>query len=132
MSDNVSIIRGAYEAFAQGDVAAVVAVIDPNVEWNEAENFPYADGNPYIGPDAVVQGVFARIAEEWEYWNIQLDHVLDAGDNVVVLGRYRARQRGTGSEMDIQCAHIWWMRDGRIVRFQQYADTAGAQAAFGS
>lgn len=132
MSDNVSIIRGAYEAFAQGNVPAVVGVMDPAVEWNEAEGFPYADGNPYVGPDAVVQGVFARIATEWEYWNIQLDHVLDAGDNVIVLGRYRAKQRGTGNEMDIQCAHVWWLRDGKITRFQQYADTAGARAAFGS
>ena len=59
MSRNVEVIRGAYDAFERGDVPAVLASMAPNIEWNEAENFPYADGNPYIGPDAVVGGVRA-------------------------------------------------------------------------
>ncbi len=126
---SAEVVRSMYDAFATGDVPAVVARMDPQVEWNEAENFPYADRNPYMGPDAVVEGVFARLGAEWEYWNIQVDHVLDAGSNVVVLGRYHAKHRETGKEMDAQCAHIWWLRDGKITRFQQYADTAQARAA---
>jgi ketosteroid isomerase-like protein len=59
MSGNVQIISDAYAAFAAGDVPSVLSMMSSDIVWNEAENFPYADGNPYIGPDAVVQGVFA-------------------------------------------------------------------------
>jgi len=46
--------------------------MSPDIQWNEAENFVYADGNPYVGPDAVVNGVFARLGAEWEYWNLEV------------------------------------------------------------
>ena len=43
---NVDIIRGMYDAFARGDIPAVLEVLDPDIEWREAENFLYADRNP--------------------------------------------------------------------------------------
>lgn len=51
--ENVDLVRGMHDAFAAGDVAAVLASMHPEIVWNEAESFPYADGNPYIGPQAV-------------------------------------------------------------------------------
>ncbi len=129
MSGNVQILHDAYAAFAAGDVPSVLSVMSPDIVWNEAENFPYADGNPYIGPDAVVQGVFARLGEEWDFWSLDIENLLDAGDNVVALGRYRARHSETGKDLDAQFAHIWWLEDGKITRFQQYADTAQAISA---
>ena len=41
-----------------------------DIEWNAAENCPYADGNPYIGPEGILCGIFDRIGVEWEYWNL--------------------------------------------------------------
>ena len=131
MSQNVDVMRGAYAAFAEGDVPAVVAVMAPDIEWNEAENFPYADGNPYVGPDGVVGGVFVRLAEDWDFWNIEIENMLDAGDNVVVLGRYHAKHSETGADLNAQFAHIWWLEGGKIKRFQQYADTHQALRASG-
>ena len=43
---DVALIRNLYEAFAKGDVPAVLAAMSPDIVWNEAENYPYADGNP--------------------------------------------------------------------------------------
>lgn len=65
-SDNVSIINGLYQAFAEGNIEAAMAPMSADIIWNEAEGFPYADRNPYEGPDAVLEGVFARIGAEWE------------------------------------------------------------------
>lgn len=113
MSATVDVIRGAYDAFSRGDVAAVLAAMAPDSEWNEAENFPYADGNPYVGPEAVAQGVFARLGGEWDSFSLAIENVLDAGDNVVVLGRYRGRHSGTGSDLDAQFAHVWWLERAR-------------------
>lgn len=128
---NMDLVRGLYEAFGRGDGAAVLAAMDAGIEWNEAENFPYADGNPYIGPMAVAAGVFQRIGEDWEFWSLDIEQMLDAGDNIVALGRYKSQHKRTGAPLDCQFAHIWWLRDGKVVRFQQYADTAQARGACG-
>lgn len=123
-SQNVEIVRGMYDAFAQGDVPSVLAAMNPQIEWNEAENFPYADGNPYIGPDAVVNGVFARIGADWEYWKLaDLQIHAMANDMVLGTGRYQAKDKQNGGMIDAQFAHVWTLRDGKAVKFQQYTDT---------
>ena len=68
--NNIEIVQNLYSNFAKGDVPAVLQIFDPKIQWNEAENFPYADGNPYVGPNAVLEGVFKRLGSEWEYWNL--------------------------------------------------------------
>ena len=126
---NVDLVQSMYSAFANGDVPTVLDAMDPQIVWNEAENFPYADGNPYVGPDAIVKGVFMRLGSEWEYWNLNVETLHDAGDTVVALGRYQAKNKTTGIELNAQFAHIWGLRDGKAVTFQQYADTAQTQRA---
>ena len=41
MATNVEAIREAYAAFGRGDVPAVLAVLDPNIEWMEPEGYPW-------------------------------------------------------------------------------------------
>lgn len=130
-SPNLTTIQGLYAAFSQGNVPAVLGAMAPDIIWNEAENFPYAGGNPYIGPQAVLEGVFMPIVGDFEHFEVNVEHLLDAGDNIVALGRYRGRHKATGKDLDAQMAHIWWLKDGKIVRFQQYADTAQARAVSG-
>ena len=127
--NSVEVVRSMYNAFATGDVPTVVAKMDPEIEWNEAENFPYADNNPYIGPDAVVEGVFTRLADEWDGWSLDIDEYLDAGDAAAVTGRYRATHKQTGKKINAQFTHVWKVRDGKAVSFQQYVDTAQVQQA---
>lgn len=129
--ENVKVVESIYAAFASGDVPAVLGSMDPQIVWNEAENFPYADGNPYVGPDAIVEGVFMRLGSEWEYWNLAIKDLLDAGDTVVALGRYQAKNKQTGVEINAQFAHFWGIRSGKAATFQQYADTAQVQKAVG-
>jgi ketosteroid isomerase-like protein len=121
---NVNLIAGVYEAFEQGDVPAVLATFDPQIVWNEAEGNPYADGNPYIGPDRVLNGVFARVATEWDGFKIHREQLLDAGDTVVMCGRYSGTYKSTGVSMNPQVVHVFKLRGGKIVSFQQYVDTA--------
>lgn len=120
---NVDLIRSLYDAFAAGDLPTVLGHMSPDIRWVEADNFPYADGNPYIGPDAVVSGVFARCAGEWDGFAPKIDEFLDAGDTVVALGRYTGVYKATGRQQNTQIAHIWRVKDGKAVAFQQHADT---------
>ena len=123
-AENVNTIRSLYEAFASGDVPFIIGALDENVEWWEAENFIYADGNPYVGPQAVLQGVFARIGGEWENFSVTPKEVLDAGETVVGHGYYAGKFRGSGRDVRAQFAHVFTFRNGKVVKFQQYTDTA--------
>ncbi len=121
---NFEIVKSIYDNFAKGDIPAFLAVLDPKVEWNEAENFIYADGSPYIGPDSFNKGVLARIGADWEYWKIGELQLTDMSNNMVLAtGRYQAKNKNTGKEINAQVAHVWTLKSGKVVIFQQYTDT---------
>jgi ketosteroid isomerase-like protein len=121
---NAETVRGMYAAFSRGDVPTIIAALDPEVEWWEAENFIYADGNPYVGPQAVLEGVFMRIAQEWEGFVVSPKEILDAGDTIIGHGYYSGTCRANTVQVRAQFAHFFTFRDGKVVRFQQYTDTA--------
>lgn len=129
---NVDLIRAIYGAFAAGDVPGVISRMAPGIVWNEAENFPYADGNPYRGAEAILGGVFARLGSEWDDFAAVPEEFLDAGDAVLVLGRYRGTYKATGRSFDAQMAHLWRVEDGKAVSFQQYTDTLQAARVTGA
>jgi ketosteroid isomerase-like protein len=112
-----------FRPFTAPSVPGVVSRMSPDIVWNEAENFIYADGNPYQGPEAILTGVFARLGTDWEGFAAAPEEYLDAGDTVIVLGRYRGTYKATGRALDAQLAHVWRVEDGRAVGFQQYTDT---------
>ena len=123
MGKSGDIVKALYDAFGKGDVPAVLGAFDPQIQWKEAENFLYADGNPYAGPQAVAEGVFQRIVSDVENFAVLPERFVEGGDTVVAEGRYRGTMKTTGTPVDAQFAHIWQLRDGKVVRFQQYTDT---------
>lgn len=115
-------IKGLYDAFAAGDVPAVLGVMDPAIEWNEAEGFMY--GGTYTGPNAVLENVFMKISTEWEGFTVIPNKIVDGGDGyVVALGTYSGKYSKTGKSMSVPFAHAWEFGEGKIVRFRQYLDT---------
>jgi ketosteroid isomerase-like protein len=122
--ENVNVVRGMYAAFAKGEVSTVIAALDPQVQWWEAENLLYADGNPYIGPRAVLEGVFRRIGQEWEGYTASPQEVLDAGETVIGYGYYSGTYKSNGKQIRAQFAHFFRFREGKVIHFQQYTDTA--------
>src|SRR5438067_10679937 len=99
---NVNIVRGMYAAFASGEIPTIIAALDPQVKWWEAENFIYDDGNPYIGPDAVLKGVFMRIGTDWEGFVVSPEEVHDAGDTVIGRGYYSGTYKKNGRQVRAQ------------------------------
>lgn len=120
-----------YDAFARGDVAAVLGAFDPGIEWREAEGYRYSDRNPYRGPQEIAEGVFQRLGADLNDFRLAVHHMIESGDTVVVEGRYTAVVKETGTPIDAQFAHVWEVKDGRITRFQQYTDTGQWNAAMG-
>lgn len=123
-TNNKNIIDGLYKAFAAGDVPAVLSGMDANIVWNEAEGNPYADNNPYIGPDAVLNGVFARVIGEHDYFTLNDITLHEMSDNKVLATlRYDGKMKQTGKTYNAQVAHLWTLKNGKVVAFQQYLDT---------
>lgn len=120
---NGEMMRSLYAAFGRGDAGTVLGAFDPGIVWNEAEGMDYADRNPYVGPQQVAEGVFGRIMTEWDGFAISPEHSVEEGESVVTTGRYRGTYKATGSPLDAQFVHVWRIRGGKVVRFQQYTDT---------
>jgi uncharacterized protein len=124
-SGNVKLMEDLYAAFGRGDIGTVLACMDPEIEWREAENNPFQEnGAVFVGPDAVVENVFTRLATEWDKFTVKPETFHGAGDTVVVEGRYTGTYKATGRDLDAQMTHIWRLRDGKVTAFHQYADTA--------
>ena len=124
----VDIVRRSYEAFARDDMDGVLADMHPDIEWHQAQGLPH--GGYYRGIDEVRRNIFDPLDEEWwDEFGADAEEFLDAGDQVVVLGRYRGVAKTTRKKLDVPFVHVWTLRDGRAVRFRQFLDTAGWVAA---
>lgn len=128
---NREIIMALYEGFGAGDIDAIVALMAAEIVWHEAEHNKLADRNPYRGPQAIVEGVFARVAEDFEEFAVEIGQVIEDGDTVAMHGRYRARARASGAEINPQIVHWWTVKDGKIATFQQHVDTFALARALG-
>jgi ketosteroid isomerase-like protein len=120
-------ITGLYQAFARGDVPAVLAAFSPDISWTEAEGFPY--GGTYVGPDAVLLGVFARLGSEWDGFAAVPREFIASADTVVALGEYSGTYKATGKSFKAPFAHVWKFSGGLVVSFTQHTDTAVVQRA---
>jgi len=122
--ESMHVVESFYNAMKARDLGSALALIDPNVQWSEAENFVYADQSPYVGRDNLINGLFMRLATEWEGFAAIPEQYVGTGDTVAVMGRYRGTFRATAKPVSAQMVHVFKIAGGKIVRFQQYTDTA--------
>ena len=116
-------VKAAYAAFGRNDPSLLVGAMDPAIEWIQAEGNPLADRNPYIGPQAVGEGVFARLLSAIDNFTVAPSTFIDGGEHVVVVGRYGGTMKASGAKLDCPFCHVYWFRDGKAVKFQQFTDT---------
>lgn len=119
---NRAVIEAHYAATEAGDLAGMLAPLSPDIVWTEATGSPLA--GTYLGASSVAENVFGAIAREWDGFAVAIDELLDDGDTVMALGTYSGTFRATGRPFQARVVHIWRVRDGKAVRFEQVADTA--------
>jgi ketosteroid isomerase-like protein len=130
--ENVTLLKSLYGAFGKGDIPTVLGLMSPDIRWYEAESNPYRpSGEPWVGPEAVLNNLFMRMGAEWEGFTIHARSFYGAGESVIVEARYSGTYKPTGKSIDVQVCHVWDVKDGKVTRFQQYVDTAKLQAAMG-
>ena len=128
---NVQLAKNIYEAFGKGDIPTVLAAFHPQIEWRQAEGNPYhMDGSAWIGPQAVLENLFMRIGAEWDGFTVTTQKIHDAGEYVIMEGRYTGTYKPSGKKLDSQLCHVMRIQGGKLVSFQQYLNTAQLQEVF--
>lgn len=122
MTEPKDVVRGFYDAVARGDVPAVVGLLHPDLEWTEAEGFPYFSG-AWTTPYEVVEKLLVPLMRDWDNFSARADDFIVEGDRVVSLGAYGGVSKATGRTMRAPFAHVWRVADGKLKRFNMYTDT---------
>lgn len=125
-SENVALVRRLYEA--NGDPAVLEELASDDFVWDVTPGFPH--GGAYHGADGVVD-FFGKLLPEVDSWSVEVDEYYPAGeDRVFVVGHYQATKNGTTTP--VRCIHEWIVRDGKLTRMYQAADSAVAQQVVNS
>jgi ketosteroid isomerase-like protein len=117
--ENVEIVR---RFLVVDDLDEALTCVDPGIVWNPVEE------SPAEGHDAV-RASTARWKGEWDEYELIPEEFADMGDRVVVTVRFRARGRGSGVEVDARLYDVFTLRDGKIVRMDQFAERSEALEA---
>ena len=123
MTTPVTIVRRFYDALGRGDVPAVLSLLDAQVEWTEAERFPYYSGT-WRSPRAVLDNVLKPLAADWAGFSAKAHEFIAEGDRVVALGTYSGTFKKTGRSFSAAFAHVWTVRGDRLAGFNMHTDTA--------
>lgn len=120
---NKEIVQGIYQAFATGDVPAVLGAFADDISWTESDGFPLA--GTYVGPQAVLENVFMRLATLGDEWTVNVNRLIAEGDTVVADGTYSWKHKETEEPCEVRMAHIWTLADGKVKTFLQHVDSLG-------
>ncbi len=129
MSEAVEIVRRLYAALEASDRIAYRNLTHRDVHWEFMAGYPH--GGTRVGWDAIIAETFTPLMEEFSEWHVEVEEILEAGEAVVGLGRYRGRVRKSGVEVTTPFAHIFRLREGKITRVQQFTDTVLFARALG-
>ena len=127
--ENVEAFKRAFEAGNRQDVEALLAEFHPDVEWHAAF--------PMLGGDAVYrghEGIREFLSEVWEVLadtQLEFREIRDAGDQVVAVGHFRGRGKGSGVEAETPFAYVVDFRGGKALRVRSYLDPKEALEAAG-
>jgi ketosteroid isomerase-like protein len=122
-AENVQIVRGLVEAFNDRDLDAMAQVMEPG-----AELYPLRaqlEGKVYRGYDGLRE-MLADFDQDWDFVRMDAEEFREAGDQVVVLGRLRARGRTSGVDLDVPMGFVWRLRDGKVVYARSFSEPADA------
>lgn len=120
MSDNTELVKSAYDAFAQGDIAGVLGIMGERVEWDVTALLP--QGGSWRGQAAVGE-FFEELGSHWADLSIELERIVSEDDMVVGFGRAAGRLREHGdAAAGYAFVHRFTLSDGVVTRFREWAD----------
>jgi ketosteroid isomerase-like protein len=130
--ENLDVVRSLFDAVARRDTAAVRALYDPEVEWDNTRGPMQGliERKVYRGYEGLRQW-WREYREAWESSWDEAEDLIDAGDQVVSVQSSHARGRASGVTVLAHSAAVWTIRQGKIVRVATFTTRAEALEAVG-
>jgi ketosteroid isomerase-like protein len=127
---NADLIRPLFHEWGRGNWKPRFDVYHPRMEWGWSDEFPDLAG--VYEDDADPNPRMRAWLSGWEHWRAEADDYLEFGDYVVVLTSYYGRGKGSGIEIRQEGAHVFKLRDGKVVRLEIFADRRKALESVGA
>ncbi len=119
---NLDIVKSTYEGkTSEENGKNLQRYMTSETLWTEAAGFPYA--GTYQGFEQIKKHVFARLGSEWLGYNFAVEDYVAAGDKVFAYGTYSGTYKTSGKHFKARVAHLWQLKDGKIVSFEQFVDS---------
>lgn len=126
--EDLEALRLGYAAWNRGDVAAVLDLVHPDIEWSPGADSPEAGAS--TGRNRF-EAFIRSWSESFDELRLEPEGMTVAGDSVIVVLRQSGRGRGSGVELDVRIAHVWRIRDGMAVEWSSYRNRDEALSAIG-
>jgi ketosteroid isomerase-like protein len=127
--DNLEVVRNVYAAFGRGDLEGLLALLDPQVSWRTPGPPDLPTAGLRRGHDEV-RHFFGVLLNTFDIQEFRPADFLAQGDKVVVLGTSREGPKGTGRLVDFRWVHVFRLRGGKIVEFEEPADVSALVEEF--
>ena len=127
---NLQAVRQAYQGFIHGDLGAILKPLAEDVDWQIVGHYEKVPWPAVWRGRSELARYFTILAEALEVEIFQPDEFIADGDNVVVRGHERMRARATGRTVEANWAQVWTFRDGVVIRYREYTDSAAWEAAY--
>jgi ketosteroid isomerase-like protein len=119
-------VRAFATAITRNDPDAAVTVCHPEIEFISVLA---VDGRAYVGHRGIRQ-YFEDIVSAWDEWRVEVHRVVSAPEGRVVIEMtMHARGRESGAPLSEFAAHIWTLRDGKLLRNQLFREPEQAARA---
>jgi ketosteroid isomerase-like protein len=127
--ENVQAVQQMYAAFGRGDMSVLLNGFSDDVDWEYAgpSNIPICGSRR--GREQVAR-FFQALGETLETLQFEPQKFIAQGDEVVVLGHERHRVKSTGCIFEGDWVQVFTLREGKVIRYREYGDTAALVAAF--
>jgi hypothetical protein len=128
---NTQVVKDAYAAFSRGDIDGVLALLDDHVVWEGVKGTEgvmktagVRTGRPAVGE------FFSQVSETIQFESFEPREFVAQGDTVVSVGQYRGTSKETGRGFSCDWVMVFDLRNGKVVRFREFTDSAALVGAF--
>lgn len=128
MNDALATVQAVYGCFGRGDIAGLLQLLSPEVDWQFVGDRRAAYTGRVRGHGAVGEW-FGAVAGCDDIQAFEPREFLVGADQLTVLGFERARDQQTGRTFECEWVHVWTIKDGKVTRFWGMLDTEASAAA---
>jgi ketosteroid isomerase-like protein len=120
-SDQIELIEKVYKAFSKRDLEELSNLCSSNIRWEQNPGFP--GGGINIGIDKIIENVYEANNKRWKNFNFERHSLTATQETVLVEGFYIVQGPKSSTQVKAETAHIFRLKDNKVISFKQYTDT---------